>query len=40
MSALVGLFSKQAIDKLREVFDTIFRVQSNDERPDRADGGA
>lgn len=27
ISALVGLFSKQATDKLREVFDTAFRVQ-------------
>jgi hypothetical protein len=37
MSALVGLFSKQATDKLREVFDTAFRVRKggDSEREDK-----
>lgn len=34
MSALTGLFSKQATDKLREVFETLFRTQQKVERKD------
>jgi hypothetical protein len=36
ISGLVGLFSKQATDKLREVFDTAFRVNTGGDR-ERAD---
>jgi hypothetical protein len=35
LAALAGLFSKQAIDKLEEVFDVLFRSQRGDE--ERAD---
>jgi hypothetical protein len=38
LAALVGLFSKQATDKLREVFETLFRTQEgygDDERTDK-----
>jgi hypothetical protein len=38
LAALVGLFSKQATDKLREVFETLFRTQAgtgDDERKDK-----
>lgn len=37
ISGLVGLFSKQATDKLREIFDTAFRVQHGGDRA-RGDG--
>lgn len=37
ISGLVGLFSKQATDKLREIFDTAFRVQQGGDRT-RGDG--
>ncbi|WP_162914581.1 hypothetical protein [Desertibaculum subflavum] len=30
--ALVGMFSKQAADKLREVFDTLFRSRGDEQR--------
>jgi hypothetical protein len=33
-AALTGLFSKQATDKLREVFETLFRTQEKVERKD------
>jgi hypothetical protein len=39
LAALVGLFSKQATDKLREVFETMFRTAvgyGDDERKDKA----
>jgi hypothetical protein len=39
LAALVGLFSKQAADKLREVFETLFRTAEgvgDDERKDKA----
>jgi hypothetical protein len=39
LAALVGLFSKQATDKLREVFETLFRTSAgygDDERKDKA----
>ena len=39
LAALVGLFSKQATDKLREVFETMFRTAEgygDDERKDKA----
>ncbi|MDX1402736.1 MAG: hypothetical protein R3245_12505 [Kiloniellales bacterium] len=36
ISALAGLFSKQATDKLREVFETLFRTEKGDtERGDK-----
>jgi hypothetical protein len=34
VSALAGMFSKQAIDKLREVFDTLFRTREPVSRTD------
>jgi hypothetical protein len=34
VAALTGLFSKQATDKLREVFETLFRTQQKVERKD------
>ena len=34
MAGLVGMFSKQATDKLREVFDTLFRTEGDDKRKD------
>ncbi len=37
---LAGLFSKQAVDKLEEVFDTIFRRKDPVEYRDRLDGDA
>lgn len=40
LSGLVGLFSKQATDKLKEVFDTLFRTapgQGDDQRNDSID---
>ena len=33
-AAMCGLFSKQAIDKLREVFENLFRTQKETERAD------
>lgn len=35
ISALAGMFSKQATDKLREVFDTFFRTAAGDQRSDK-----
>lgn len=32
VAGLVGMFSKQATDKLREVFDSLFRLEKGDER--------
>ena len=34
-AALAGLFSKQAVDKLSEVFDTLFRTAEDDKRADK-----
>ena len=34
-AGLNGLFSKQAIDKLREVFDTLFKGKGDEERQDK-----
>jgi hypothetical protein len=34
VSSLTGLFSKQATDKLREVFETLFRTAQKVERKD------
>jgi hypothetical protein len=34
IAALTGLFSRQATDKLREVFETIFRIEQKVERKD------
>ena len=34
VAALTGLFSKQATDKLREVFETLFRTEKKVERKD------
>jgi hypothetical protein len=38
LSGLVGLFSKQATDKLREIFDTAFRTQQGYGDDVRSDG--
>ncbi len=38
IAALVGMFSKQATDKLREIFDTIFRSAHVPERKDELKG--
>jgi hypothetical protein len=35
VAALAGMFSKQASDKLAEVFDTLFRSRADDERADK-----
>lgn len=35
VAALAGMFSKQASDKLAEVFDTMFRSRADDERRDK-----
>jgi hypothetical protein len=35
VAALAGMFSKQASDKLAEVFDTLFRSRGDDERGDK-----
>jgi IPT/TIG domain-containing protein len=35
ISALAGMFSKQATDKLREVFDTFFKTAAGDQRADK-----
>lgn len=42
VAGLVGMFSKQATDKLQEVFDNLFRTRSgegDDQRRDKATGG-
>lgn len=38
LAGLTGMFSKQAADKLREVFDNLFAVK--DERADKLTGGS
>lgn len=35
VAGLVGMFSKQATDKLRELFDTLFKTEKPDERADK-----
>lgn len=35
LSGLIGLFSKQAIDKLNEVFNTLFSTKDKDQRKDK-----
>lgn len=37
LAALTGLFSKHALDKLREVFDTLFRLAPDSGDATRAD---
>ena len=37
VAGLVGMLSKQATDKLREVFDNLFRLEKVDERIDKLD---
>jgi hypothetical protein len=37
ISALAGMFSKQATDKLREIFDTLFRTREPVSRADPLD---
>jgi hypothetical protein len=37
-AALAGLFSKQAVDKLSEVFDTLFRTAEDEKRGDKLTG--
>lgn len=36
---LVGMFSRQTIDKLREVFENLFSLDNNDERGDKLKDG-
>ena len=36
IAGMTGMFSKQATDKLREVFETLFGVK--DDRPDKLTG--
>jgi hypothetical protein len=38
VACLAGLFSKQAIDKLREIFENIFQLKKEVERSDTLDG--
>lgn len=38
ISAMAGMFSKQATDKLREIFDTLFRTQQPVQRADPLSG--
>ena len=38
LSGLVGMFSKQAIDKLREVFENFFKTAESDQRTDKLKG--
>ncbi len=35
LSSLVGMFSKQATDKMREVFDSLFKATGDNERSDK-----
>lgn len=37
VAAMAGMFSKQASDKLAEVFDTLFKSRADDERKDKMD---
>ena len=37
MAGLVGLFSKQATDKLNEVFSTLVKSGGDDKRKDKLD---
>lgn len=39
LSGLVGMFSKQAIDKLREVFETLFKTTEADKRKNKLEAG-
>jgi hypothetical protein len=38
IAGLVGMFSKQATDKIKEVFEFIFQVQNPPERADKLEG--
>jgi len=38
IAALAGMFSKQATDKLREIFMTLFKTDQDRERKDKLDG--
>ena len=40
MAGLTGMFSKQATDKLQEVFDTLFRTNQDARRDDKLEEGA
>lgn len=35
LAGLVGMFSKQAIEKLREIFEDIFKITKPDQRTDK-----
>jgi hypothetical protein len=37
MASLAGMFSKQAIDKLKEIFDNLFKTDKTDKRKDKMD---
>jgi hypothetical protein len=38
IAGLVGMFSKQATDKIKEVFEFIFQVQNPRDRADKLEG--
>ena len=40
LAGMVGMFSKQATDKLSEIFTTLFRSGGDDKRADSLNGGA
>lgn len=40
LAGMVGMFSKQATDKLNEVFSTLFRTTGDVKRADKLNGGA
>ena len=40
VACLAGLFSKQAIDKLREIFENIFQLKKEVERKDGLNGSS
>jgi hypothetical protein len=40
LAGMVGMFSKQATDKLSEVFSTLFRSAGDEKRADSLNGGA
>jgi hypothetical protein len=40
VAGLVGMFSKQATDKLRELFDNLFKTDKPEDRPDNLKGSS
>jgi hypothetical protein len=37
-SGLAGMFSKEAVDKFHELFDTMFKTTGDAQRKDKVDG--